>query len=90
VKNTREYEILENALKNEYAGSIKIRAFAAHAMLKNIQQQIAHDKEYKKAFALAEILFCWYREGGYENPYQEFLKDLREINNEKAEQAKNL
>ena len=90
MKNTREYEILENALKNEYAGSIKIRAFADHAMLKNIKRQTAHDEEYKKAFALAEIFICWYMEGEYENPYQEFLKDLREINNEKAEQAKNL
>jgi hypothetical protein len=50
-------------------------------MLKSTQRQITHDEEYKKACALAEILFCWYIEGGYENPYQEFLNDLREINN---------
>ena len=42
MKYTHEYNMLADKLKTERAGSVKIRAFADHAMLKEIAWKIEH------------------------------------------------
>ena len=42
MKGTRERQILEESLRDERAGSAKIRAIADHAMLKDAEWRIDH------------------------------------------------
>jgi hypothetical protein len=45
VKNRPEYRHLEEVLKNEKAGSAKIRALADYLMLEDLQWRLAHKRQ---------------------------------------------
>jgi hypothetical protein len=120
VKGSPERQQLEEALKNEKAGSPKIRALADYAKLKHVEWQEEHELDARNDRALREFLVRkgyieWQIEhqafmadayeytGAYEqageilapyfdlyegHPGEVLINDLKEINKEKSERAK--